>query len=407
MKPKAIWLFAGGNMQEPAAKKIIEFGYKLILTDMDKNCVCQKYASEIIPLNTFDIRGNLKAAKDLKKKYDIRATFTEGSDCHEVVATVAKFLNLHGVDLKISHNCRLKPKTREILTRAGIPQPKFKKVKTLAEAKKAIQIVGLPAVLKSTDNSGSRGFSNIERAQDLTQAALDWAIKNGTTGYAILEETLLPLENEIAEQSLETIWYNGKMYWLNWVDRLFRKDFLLFKTLKTENIYSKNIPWSVELAHINPAIHDYKTTKSVQDMVYQIGCALGMNKQKGGHILKVDTMLTKKGPYALEVTLRLSGGWDSSCSTPQRGADFIGGAIKLALGEKLDLDLWENHFRYKNPNLFSSVLALIPENPKDCLGRKFSEGSGFDREESVRNAYHNLLNKKYISQVVNYQRPVN
>ena len=50
----------------------------------------------------------------------------------------------------------------------------------------------------------------------------------GTTGLVIVEELLHPVETEIAEQSVETLWYNGTMYWLNWVDRLFRKDFLRF-----------------------------------------------------------------------------------------------------------------------------------------------------------------------------------
>lgn len=60
-KEKAIWLFAGGPMQESAARKILNFGYKLILTDLNKNCVCAKYANEFIECDTFDLEGN-KAA---------------------------------------------------------------------------------------------------------------------------------------------------------------------------------------------------------------------------------------------------------------------------------------------------------------------------------------------------------
>lgn len=389
------WLFAGGGMQETAAKTIVELGYKLILTDENPDCVCRKYAEEFIPLSTFDIKGNLNVAKKIRNKYKIKAVFTAGADCHEAVAIIAKFLGVHSINPKISNICRYKFKTREVLSKAGIPQPKFAKVKTLNEAKKTIAKIGIPAVLKASNNAGSRGFSKIEKATDLNEESLKKAIDNGTTGYAILEELLTPVENEIAEQSVETLWYNGKMYWLNWVDRLFRKDFLLFKSIE-KNTYA-NMPWGIELGHINPAVHDLKIKKQIKSMIKKVGLAIGMGEERGGHILKVDTMLTKNGFYILELTPRLSGGWDSAYTTPRRGANFIGGAIKIALGEKLDSDLWAEYFQYKNPKLFSSMLTLISKGAKDCMGRRFAYGSAFKREDAVKNAYKSLLAGKFIS----------
>jgi biotin carboxylase len=391
----AIWLFAGGEMQEIAAKKIIDLGYQLILTDINPDCVCSKYANEFIHLDTFDIKGNLKFAQKLRSKYKVKAVLTVGADCHETVANVAKFLNLPGINPKISHTCRFKLETRKALQRARIPQPEFKKVTNINEARITAKEIGLPVVLKAANNSGSRGFAKIEKLSDLTPEVFRRATENGTTGYALIEKLLLPIEDETTEQSVETLWYNGKMYWLNWVDRLFRKDFLLFKDLSPD-IYS-DIFWGVELGHINPAIHEYEIKKRVYDLIYKAGLSIGMSNEKGGHILKADIMLTAKGPYILELTPRLSGGWDSSKTTPQRGADFIGGAISLARGEKLDLDLWVKYFQYKNPNLFSSILAWIDKGAKDCIARKFAEGSSFNREESIKNAYKNLLEKKYVS----------
>ena len=46
----------------------------------------------------------------------------------------------------------------------------------------------------------------------------------------------------------------------------------------------------------------------------------------------------------IELTPRLSGGWDSSGTTLARGADFQAGIIRLALGDALDLDLWRKYF---------------------------------------------------------------
>ena len=107
-------------------------------------------------------------------------------------------------------------------------------------------------------------------------------------------------------------------------------------------------------------------------------------------------MLTERGPYIIELTPRLSGGWDSSASTPARGADFIGGAIMLALGKKLDLELWHEYFAYKNPALFAAVLASIDPGAVDCIGRKFALGTGFNQEKALASAITNLKEKKYV-----------
>ncbi len=385
-------------MQVQAAQKILNWGYKLILTDRNEKSVCAQYADQFVPLDTFDVPGNLAAARALKKKYTIAAAVAIAADCHETVAEVGKSLNLPVIDPNISRRCRYKIKTREILSQAGIPQPRFKLVQSLSEAKSFFRKLKRPMAVKSTDNSGSRGFSKIEMEKEMTEEVFETARNSGTTGKVIVEELLVPVKNKIAEQSVETLWCDGKMYWLNWVDRLFRADLHFFPHAHWSG-YQK-VGWGVELGHINPAIHDpaYKTT--VFESVYRAGVALGMKREKGAHILKADILLTEKGPFILELTPRLSGGWDSPASTPARGADFIGGAIQLALGKKLDLDLWTHYFEFKNPNLFSAVTASIKKGAQDCIDRKFALGVGGAREEALIQANQNLKRKRYVLSMV-------
>lgn len=389
-------------MQEHAALKILERGYKLILTDRDINCVCARYADEFVSEDTFDIKSNLEFAKVLATKYKIAAILTVAADCHETVAHLGKALGLSVIDPEVSRICRYKVKTRDILSKAGIFQPEFKLVKSLDQARKFARTVGKVAI-KATNNSGSRGFAVVNNPDELTKELFQNAVDAGTTGYVIVEELMEPIKGEIAEQSVETLWYDGNMYWLNCVDRLFRKDFLLFKGIKLD-IYANDVAWGVELGHINPAIHEYCINRQVYELVYNAGTAIGMNSQSGGHILKADVMLTHNGPCILEFTPRLSGGWDSSKSTPSRGADFIDGVISLALGEKLDLNMWMKYFQYKNPNLFSSVLACIGKDARDCIGRVFAEGTSFDREESLKKAYSNLMEGNYVVPVEQPQK---
>jgi argininosuccinate lyase len=394
-KEKAIWLFAGGQMQEPAALKIKSLGYRLIITDRSMDCHCARYADEMLALDTFDIPGNLRAAPALAKKFAIEAVLTAAADCHETVASVGRSLQLNALDPEIAHLCRYKQKTRAVLTQAGLPQPACDTVKDIDSARQLLAGFGGSGVLKATNNSGSRGFAAIQDPDALTPELFEAALDAGTSGLVIVEEKLEPVRREIAEQSLETVWYDGKMYFLNWVDRLFRNDFLSFSCLQSEKFYA-DTSWAVEIGHLNPALHSYETLRQVTEHVYRAGVAIGMHKQRGGHILKADIMLTERGPYIIELTPRLSGGWDSSASTPARGADFIGGAIMLALGHKLDLDLWHNHFAYRNPALFAAVLAWIEPGAVNCIGRKFSLGTGFQQEKALADAMTNLKEKRYV-----------
>ena len=161
-----------------------------------------------------------------------------------------------------------------------------------------------------------------------------------------------------------------------------------------------DLSWGVEIGHINPAIHVHTTKIELFELIHRAGVAIGMKREKGGHILKADIMLTEKGPCIIELTPRLSGGWDSSASTPARGADFAGGLIALALREELDLALWHRYFEYRNPALFASVMAQIRRRgPGTALAGDFAIGADFERERSIENALRNLREGRYVVSV--------
>jgi len=397
-KDKAIWLFAGGQMQEPAAQKILDLGFELILTDMNRGCACAKYATEFVECDTFDREGNEAAAERLRKKYAIAAGITLAADCHETVAHVNRLLGIPGLSPDISHICRQKNLTRAALTRAGIPQPKYACVRSIEEANAFMRSLGGSAVVKATDNSGSRGFSKLNSPEELTEEIFELARHAGTSGAVLIEEALSPRQDCVAELSVETLWFNGQMYWLNWVDRLFRSDWKLFPGLPARQ--GDDVNWGVEIGHINPARHSRQVRDQIHQMLHAAGLAIGLDKETGGHVLKGDIMLTDRGPVILELTPRLSGGWDSSLTTPSRGADFQGGVIRLALGERLDLDLWHSCFEFKEPSLYASILADIAPGAKDCIGRQFALGVDFERERSLQLALSNIKDSRYVVPMV-------
>ena len=390
----AIWIFAGGPRQKPLCERIMKLGYKLILTDINPNCICRKISDEFICLDTFDISGNIERAHLLKSKYKICAVLTAAADCHYTVSKIAQELNLHGISPEISNACRQKHITREILTKAGIRQPRYTFAENLVDAKKFLSSIGGSGVIKATDNSGSRGFKKINDISELNEQVFNYSVESGTTGGALLEEALLSNPDCISELSVETLWYDGEMFWLNWVDRLFARDIIFFKNLKKLN--NEKINFGVEIGHINPAQHHFDIKKKVRRLIFDSGVALGMLNEKGGHILKADVILTPDGPVIIELTPRLSGGWDSSASSILRGGDFLSGVIHMALGKEIDLTHWHQFFEYKDPGLNVSVLANIAPNATDCVGRQFFLGASYNRDKSIDIAYEKLTKGKYV-----------
>jgi len=388
IRKKAVWLFSGGAMQEIMCKRIAERGMRTIITDRYSDCVCAKYADEIVEIDTFDAKRNVEKAKELSKKYDILAAITTGADCHQTVARVAQSLGLHRIDPNIADICRYKHLTRDILSKSGIRQPRFKLVESRDDALIFLQRIGTDVVIKATDNSGSRGFCAVRHPDELTNEVFEIARESGSTGQVLMEEMLEPADGTISEQSVETVWYNGKMYWLNWVDRMFGKDCDDIKAFRMAEY--DGIAKGVEIGHVNPAMQPNLTKDKVKKLIFRAGIAIGMGTQKGGHILKADIMLTDDGPVIIELTPRLSGGWDSSGTTPARGGDFVGGALGMALCEKFNVDFWNRYFTFDYPECVAAIVTSIAPGARNCIGRRFTMGVGFDRDSAIEEAVNKL-----------------
>lgn len=383
----AIWLISGGPLQMIAARKIKALGYALILSDGAKNPVCRPLSDHFIHIDTFDTEGHLTAARTLQDQYTIRAVLTSGADCHQTVATVADFLGLHHTPVAISHICRNKHKTRQLLTDAGLYQPAFHLAHSYQQAREAAASLNGPFVLKATDNSGSRGFAAFNSVDDFTESHFNYSLSMGTSAAVIIEACLIPSENEISEASVETLWRDGRMRWINWVDRIFPCDLKFFPEL-ARRIRARS---GIEVGHINPASHGVTTLDHTRIAIENAGKALGMDRLPGAHILKADIFFSTHGPVILEMTPRTSGGWDSSASSPARGADIVGGLIQIALGKEIGEAEWNRYFTFHDPDRIVAVVSKTTETAMDCTGRVFAIDSGYGhREPIVMKAYNNL-----------------
>ena len=321
---------------------------------------------------------------------------TFAADCHYTVAKVAGYLNLPHIDPEISQTCRDKFKTRELLRDNGFLQPESYVVSSFDEAKSILHSNNIKKtfVLKATDNSGSRGFQIITNPKNFSLEQFRYTQEYGTTGKVILEEQLIPDSTQISEASVETLWFEGKMYWINWVDRIFPRDLQFFPDVCMQ---IKPNEW-IEVAHINPAKRDFSTKEQVISLMQKAGQVLGMHNQPWGHLLKGDIFFTESGPVILELTPRSSGGWDSSGSSVSRGADIAGGVLQMALGYPLTLDTWYRFFNFHDVERTAVVFSRISDQAKDCTGRSFALSSGYAAVNELMNqSLKKLEEENYVT----------
>ena len=386
-KMEAIWLISGGPLQVIAAKKIKSLGYALILSDGAENPICRPLADQFLQIDTFNIEGHIAATRELRSRFTIRAVLTSGADCHQTVAAVADFLELHHTPMAISELCRNKYLTRQRLANAGLRQPQAYICRSYQQAYEAAVMLGSSFVLKATDNSGSRGFAAFDGVDGFSEDLFNYTLEMGTSAAVIIEERLSPSDAEISEASVETLWVNGRMRWINWVDRIFPCDLKFFPELaKLAQLQS-----GIEVGHINPASRSAVTFEQTYSSVKRAGEALGMSELSGAHILKADIYFATDGPVILEMTPRTSGGWDSSASSPARGADIVGGLIQVSLGVAIGDAEWSRYFTFRDPSRVVAVVSKASVAARDCTGRVFAMDSGYgDRGSIVMGAFNKL-----------------
>lgn len=320
---KSILIVGGGLLQVPAVHIAHELGLRVVITDKNPGCACASLADRFVALDTKDALAHAALAFELKMRDHLAAVFTEGASVEYTVALAAETAGLPGIPAAVAERIANKGRSRECLTNAGIPQPKFAIALSYQDAVAEAKRIGFPAVIKAPDNSGSRGLTKLYAPEQLTFQVYDRA-RAASGDYTVVVEELLepfnatwPESSEIAEQSVETVWHNGEGHWLNWVDRPFLPQ----------------VSYAIERGHINPAQHPAIVQQCVESMVLAAGQALGMTTG----IFKCDIMLTTKGPRILETTARLSGGFDAQYTSPlAHGVNYIRGAMRLALGEGAD-----------------------------------------------------------------------
>jgi len=307
-KSKFLLILGGGILQEQTLVECNKLGLGKIIVDGNENCYCSK--SPYFDTDNFicaDISKPELVLSQVRKFLKLRSiklvgVYTQGCDCAYTVAYVASKLGLPSIGINTAYLTHNKIAMRDKLREHFIRQPFVYNDDSF---------ISFPLVVKATDNCASRGVTIVNRRDKLPQA-IDYSRHFSSDGKYIVEEFI-----DGKEYSVDTIVYKGKVYPAGISDRTF---------------IEKN----------NYAIQDGSITPSVlpsglQERMYEVmqDCATALGVKWGA--FKGDLIVRDNRVYVLEVTTRLSGGFDSQFRKPYSfGVNLIKATIDLACGKELD-----------------------------------------------------------------------
>ena len=323
MQEKYFWVIGGGLLQVPLIEEVKKFNLKVIVSDYSDQCACKNLGDIFVHIDIFDINGHIKEAKKIiAQGKEIVGILAAGIDAPETMAALAKKLGLPAVDPKIAHLVHNKHKFRKKLKQLGYPCPRFATIskKDSHRLEDIVNSIGFPLIIKNTDSSGSRGTKIFYQKNMVDmKKILNEAIRVSKTGKALIEECW-----EGLEQTVETIFdINGKFY----------------PCFITDRIFDRSSGYAMELGLRNPSNLPEKTQREMFAMAKKVAGDLGINIGAA----KFDTILTKDGPRIIEMTVRLSGGFDCQYLVPTAtGKNVMRAAILTALGKKFPASLLKN-----------------------------------------------------------------
>ncbi len=308
----AVLIICGGLLQIPAVEAAHDLGLAVIMTDANPNAAAMHLADEAVAIDIYDVEAHKKLVDDVRTRWNLVGVFTEGADVEVTVAETAKHAGLLGISPEAAYNTKNKVRSRACLEAAGIPNPVFREVRSYDEAYAAAEEIGFPLIVKALDNSASRGTTVVETINGLP-AAFELATGASTTRTALLEGLM-----KGSEHSCEILLTRaGLPRRLNIVDRPFD--------------YTGG--FAFELGHVNPTSLPQATQDAIFELTESAARAVGVDFGA----FKADVMVTTEGPRIIEVTARLSGGFDCQYTTPlSSGRNFIRAALSIAVGRHID-----------------------------------------------------------------------
>jgi predicted ATP-grasp superfamily ATP-dependent carboligase len=298
-------------------------GRRIWLIESSQPTWQQQYlvGSSVVPLRdparlTPDLEGLLAAALELAQRQRIAGVYSYDEILIVSTAHIAQALGLPGATIDGVENCRNKQRNRQVLTAAGVPQPRFTMVRTLDEARAAAERTGYPVVLKPQGMGASIGVVRVDEGAGLAEA-FEVAFKGSYGGNPDYEGGVL-VEEMVSGPEISV---DGAI-----VDGEYIPLFLARKTVGLP-------PFFEEVGHVVDPGDPLLSDPALADVLVRAHQAVGMRYG----MTHTEVMLTQRGPVVIEVNGRLGGDLIPYLGKLATGIDPGAVAAEVALGRKPDV----------------------------------------------------------------------
>ena len=308
---KTILFVGAGRHQRRAILQAKELGLRVVAVDRNPEAPGLAEADIAKVVDFADAAAVIKATA----RINLDGVMTVSADrAVPVVAAVAEARGLPGIGVETAHLMTHKIAMRTRLADAGVPQPRYAAVRSIAETRRAANEVGVPSVLKPADSGGQRAVFRVESLDEIHAHLLEVLLAS-PTGEAILEEFVDGIEmNGIV------VARGGTSIPLTLSDRL----------------RPPGVDFGVGSIHVYPAMAYVEQLGESDRVAVHTVHALGL---RTGIAFPQLIATRDGGVIVVECAARIPGGQMADLVRVATGVDLVEVQIRMALGDELPDEL--------------------------------------------------------------------
>jgi biotin carboxylase len=314
---RSILFVGGGTETVPAVKTAKEMNLNVVVSDLNPNAPCSKFADAIIVSSTYDYKDTIKKIEDYIQSFEpLNAVICVATDVPLTVSKIAKHFNLPGIPVNSARIVSDKLAMKDTFAFHEIPIPWYSIVNSAKHLIELMEKNNLPLVVKPADSRGARGVVMLTNNVDP-----NWAYNhafNESPTSRVMVERFMPGP----QVSTESLIIEGVAHTIGFSDRNYELLDLYF-------------PYFIENGGQLPSLLDTNIQNSINDLIQK--AAKSLNIKNG--VIKGDIVITDGKAYIIEVAARLSGGYFCTHEIPlNTGVNFVKLAIKQSLGDSISIE---------------------------------------------------------------------
>jgi len=308
---KTLLIISGGLEALDVVKRAKEMGHYVVVSDSDYQAPAITFADSCLIADVYGANETAAAAERFSRKIRKIDGVLSIVDATITAATVSRRLRAPGLPLVTAELASDKLALKRRLAECGVAVPWSSEVETPQALQRVAVERGRDLVIKPADGHGSRGAQRVAQVADLSQAFL-FARAHSPSERVMVEQFLGG-----PQVSTESIVVDGQCFTPGLSDR-------------NHDDLERFAPFFVDNGGDFPSQLPETMQSQVRDVVARAIAALGLTHGT----VKGDVVVHDGKATVIELSPCLSGGFVGL----HTGVDFIGAAIRIALGEPVNAD---------------------------------------------------------------------